>query len=399
MTSLLKSYKAVAYKELVSVDLPDKGSNQHELNGVNSLQEFFDTSERVRGEIIWQFYTDNEEPEFDQGKYTFYDAREKHPTRTEWRLYYQGDFLSYAKPGDVVVFTRDFHDRVHGLLFQKGSGWLRAAIKFFRLDIESLKIKTVAENQLDSNEFDVGRRWIAKELQLELPLFPAPSDAELVGYEFNYEFPTSSEMSRFAREKAGNYVTDPDSTLISWLEREEQLFIALENIIVGPRLKEGFKDVDEFIQYSLSVQNRRKSRMGLSFQNQLSALFNSMNISYTPQGVTEGNNKPDFIFPGIQQYHDKSFEPAYLTMLGVKSSCKERWRQILTEADRIPEKHLCTLDQSISDAQLEEMKTQNVTLVIPESMRVVYKDSDAYVLNLADFVSLIRENEKNVKRY
>ena len=27
------------------------------------------------------------------------------------------------------------------------------------------------------------------------------------------------------------------------------------------------------------------------------------------------------------------------SMLGVKTTCKDRWRQVLSEADRIPQKH------------------------------------------------------------
>ena len=42
-------------------------------------------------------------------------------------------------------------------------------------------------------------------------------------------------------------------------------------------------------------------------------------------------------------------------MLAVKSTCKDRWRQILAEADRLPVKHLLTLEPGISVAQTDEM--------------------------------------------
>ena len=35
-------------------------------------------------------------------------------------------------------------------------------------------------------------------------------------------------------------------------------------------------------------------------------------------------------------------------MLGVKSTRKDRWRQVLAEADRIDDKHLLTLETAIS---------------------------------------------------
>jgi hypothetical protein len=59
-------------------------------------------------------------------------------------------------------------------------------------------------------------------------------------------------------------------------------------------------------------------------------------------------------------------------MLAVKSSCKERWRQILDEAERIPNKHLCTLEQAISIDQTRAMMNRNVTLVIPSGFHHTY---------------------------
>jgi hypothetical protein len=59
-------------------------------------------------------------------------------------------------------------------------------------------------------------------------------------------------------------------------------------------------------------------------------------------------------------------------MLAAKSTCKDRWRQILTEADRIPEKHLCTLEPGISAGQMAEMGAQGVRLVVPRSIQASY---------------------------
>ena len=40
----------------------------------------------------------------------------------------------------------------------------------------------------------------------------------------------------------------------------------------------------------------------------------------------------------------------------VKSTCKDRWRQVLSEADRIPNKHLFTLEAAISENQTSKCK-------------------------------------------
>ena len=178
--------------------------------------------------------------------------------------------------------------------------------------------------------------------------------------------------------------------------REEELFRALEKILVQEKLDRGFTDVNDFITYSLSVQNRRKSRMGYAFQNHLIALFDAKQIRCTPQAKTEGKNKPDFIFPGKNEYHDPNFNNEYLTMLAVKSTAKERWRQILTEANRIPEKHLCTLEPGISTDQTNEMKQKRVKLVIPSRLlEQTYTEAQRQeAMTINDFLSFVLSKQE-----
>ena len=87
---------------------------------------------------------------------------------------------------------------------------------------------------------------------------------------------------------------------------------------------------------------------------------------------TENKAKPDFIFPGSNEYHDPDYNSGLLTMLGVKSSCKDRWRQVLVEADRIENKHLLTLEAGISKNQTDEMEVKNLQLVIPKRLHNSY---------------------------
>ncbi len=81
------------------------------------------------------------------------------------------------------------------------------------------------------------------------------------------------------------------------------------------------------------VLNRRKSRAGKSLENHLSALFDGNGIIYTAQAVTEGNKKPDFIFPSEAAYHDINYDIDKIVSLAAKTTCKDRWRQVLNEAD------------------------------------------------------------------
>jgi len=81
-------------------------------------------------------------------------------------------------------------------------------------------------------------------------------------------------------------------------------------------------------------------------------------------------------------------------MLGVKSTSKDRWRQVLDEADRIPDKHLCTLEAGISTKQTEAMRNRRLTLVIPTELHATYTSAQrAEMLNIEIFIELIRKNQ------
>ena len=178
---------------------------------------------------------------------------------------------------------------------------------------------------------------------------------------------------------------------MAWMEREEILFRTLEKHIIGERLSKGFgDDVDDFISYSLSVQNRRKSRAGLALENHLELLFKECGVRYSRNKITENKSKPDFIFPGINEYRDSNFNAMNLTMLGVKTSCKERWRQVLAEADRIDQKHLLSLEAAISKNQTDEMKAKHLQLVLPQALHDSYlAGQQTWLMSLSEFTQLI----------
>jgi hypothetical protein len=107
--------------------------------------------------------------------------------------------------------------------------------------------------------------------------------------------------------------------------------------------------------------------------------------------MTENRAKPDFIFPGISHYHDPDFPATCLTMLGVKSTCKDRWRQVLSEAKRVDNKHLFTLEPGISENQTTEMTENKLTLVLPKNLHDSYKPAQkAGLMELSDFIGLAR---------
>lgn len=108
--------------------------------------------------------------------------------------------------------------------------------------------------------------------------------------------------------------------------------------------------------------NRRKSRVGKSLEHHLACIFTQNHLVFEEQAVTENNKKPDFLFPNAECYHNLQFPADDLIVLGAKTTCKDRWRQVLTEADRVEVKYLFTLQQGISKNQLREMHDSRLTI-------------------------------------
>jgi hypothetical protein len=74
-------------------------------------------------------------------------------------------------------------------------------------------------------------------------------------------------------------------------------------------------------------------------------------------------------------------------MLAVKTTCRDRWRKILNEADRIPNKHLLTLQEGVSEAQFAEMRRGGVKLVVPKRlMRSFAKSIQPHLQSLEGFI-------------
>ena len=81
-----------------------------------------------------------------------------------------------------------------------------------------------------------------------------------------------------------------------------------------------------------------------------------------------------------------------LAMLAAKSVCKERWRQILPEADRIAIKHLVTLEPGITSAQTDQMQAHDVQLIVPLPIQSSYThDQGKWLWSVERFVQHIRE--------
>jgi hypothetical protein len=399
---LSEYFEGVGVKTLSLVDTTPSRSHQHEVGTTREMRRFLGC-ERRRFSVTYLWLGGEQESITDTASATHYDTRENQShRRPEWRLYYPsnpvteamtvGDTLFLAKrPGDELLFIVTPKDGT----IQNQLLWL-----FGFSHQPQLRFQTQEFSGRDDAELDFTARLILDELGIEFE-DPHANSLDAIIDKFGTTFPKTVEFSDLARITLPHVdaLADPDAALVAWISHEEALFRRLERRAVADRVEEGFGsgatlDVESFLRFSLQVQNRRKSRMGRAFENHLEAVFRAFRLKFETQAVTEHGNTVDFLFPGAREYHDSNYPTDALTMLAAKSTCKDRWRQVLPEAGRVWPKHLVTLEPAISTAQTDQMRRERLQLIVPAAIQSSYTAAQrAELLSLADFIKLILDRE------
>ncbi len=402
---LSQYFEGVAAKVLSQVEANTNKSNQHEFNGVGSLKGIFgEPHSKTRYAATFIYLTDNDyEPVLDEGFLTWYDAREKarlerNVNRCEFRLYFPSNQVTQcANPGDILVIAKRPNGSLLAVVAEAETTIAKQILWLFGMTKISQPGFSVREElETDQDRIEFPSRFVLESIGIFVEI-SEDSWLDRMISEFKDGFPTTREFSAFARSSLPEVSVHDgqDVALMAWMKREDILFRTFEKHLIGNRLSKGFDgDVDGFLKFSLSVQNRRKSRAGLALENHLEILFRECGIQYTRNATTENKSKPDFIFPGIDQYNDPGYSALLLTMLGVKSTCKDRWRQVLTEADRVQNKHLLTLEAAISENQTSEMESQSLQLVVPRELQSTYSVSQQeWLLDIGEFTDLVLERQ------
>lgn len=209
-------------------------------------------------------------------------------------------------------------------------------------------------------------------------------------------FPSGKDFSAKTRKALidcmEHYVSQSaDKKLIKAIESEYTLFRLIERRLCEPQIHRMFATVDDFLKTAASIMNRRKSRAGRSFENHVAYILRDAKIPFDIQPAIDG--KPDIVIPSVNAYHDSNYPIDRLFILGLKTTCKDRWRQVLNEGRRVQRKHLMTLQRGISANQLGEMVAADVSLIVPKALHRDYpSDSKMELLEVDSFIEHVRKS-------
>lgn len=335
-----------------------------------------------KGENKDRFVTIKWQDDFEtQSRFIYYGQK----SRNEYRLTRFGKgfpFLCDDNVGDLLVLSHINNDFYEGFVLARDE------------DIEDF-----------FTEFNISPSETNKLIDKKNSL----SNKEIIAHCFstyvksiNVDFPATYDLAQNARNcynrafsiSPHKIAANPDNRLLKWIETEYELFKAFENDRYSQRIQNRFKSVEELIEFANTILNRRKSRAGKSLEHHLEEIFSILNLSFTKQATTEDHKKPDFLFPDEESYHNPKFSNDKLVFLASKTTCKDRWRQVLNEADRIQKKHLFTLQQGISKNQLNEMYNNGIILVVPKPYIESFpKDYRNKILSLDAFVKHVKTKQ------
>lgn len=289
--------------------------------------------------------------------------------------------------GDLLIIAKHTDEDYEGYVLSTEDD-IETFMSYFNLSTEQTNqiidvSKTLSENEI----LDAAIEEAIKDLQ---------------------DFPQTSEMGRMAQDiynklhniKENDICKSPDKILLKWYDTELSLFRSLEEKVYYSVYSQTFANCQALIDFSNKILNRRKSRAGKSLEHHLSAIFTTHKLIFEEQAVTENNKKPDFLFPNSNCYHNFEFPAEDLTVLGAKTTCKDRWRQVINEADRVDVKFLFTLQQGISKNQLKEMADERVRLVVPRShIESFPKEFQMNLNTLSDFIDIVKEKQEHMPKH
>lgn len=127
------SFITAAAKHLSTVEIDSLHSNQHEFNGVASLRHMLGT-ERQCFDTTFIYYNETGKVIQESGEMTWYDAREAHPTRTEYRLYYtDNSVVGRANVNDLLIVGKQDDNTLVVIISENGCSYYDLFMNLFGL--------------------------------------------------------------------------------------------------------------------------------------------------------------------------------------------------------------------------------------------------------------------------
>lgn len=123
----------IAGKYLAKVEVQPGASNQHEFNGIAQIRKFMGLQNK---ELACNFlYLDRDNRlNACEGHATWYEARDNHPDRSEFRLYFkENSVIRKAKAGNTLIVALGKNERLLLFALENETPWAQDIFSVFGL--------------------------------------------------------------------------------------------------------------------------------------------------------------------------------------------------------------------------------------------------------------------------
>lgn len=210
-------------------------------------------------------------------------------------------------------------------------------------------------------------------------------------------FPDNAVFSGATREILATCLKEfsklsPDKALLKAYSLEYEVFQAVERQVCGNEVSGRlFRDIDDFLKVASSIMNRRKSRAGRSLENHVETILTNAGVPHEMRPNLGPDGTPDVIIPSALAYFTDEYPVERILILGLKTTCKDRWRQVTQEAPRVPQKHLLTLQRGVTEKQLAQMASAHVSLIVPQPLHEYYPEANpVQLMTVENFITIAR---------
>ncbi len=153
-----------------------------------------------------------------------------------------------------------------------------------------------------------------------------------------------------------------DEIYQQYLKAEHDAGQAVIDKLLGETGTIRFEDMNSFL---MSIFQSRKSRAGKAFEFIIRELFSRLSYPFAEQVDVDGAT-PDFMMPSEEVFRDNPLGSIIFT---AKRTLRERWRQVVTEANKGYGFFLATLDNKVTQSQIDQAAKNKIYIVVPQALK------------------------------
>ena len=385
--NLSKYFKGVIAKRLSEVEVVSKKSNQREFNSTSAMKALLGKS-KASFSTEFIYLCDDSVPVKAEGFATWYDAREKNPLRSEYRLFYKRtDASDLAQAGDSLFLCR----RAYSLLavFTKAGSMMERRMNcLFGIS--------------PSDEFEAGvlkvndsSCLLVENSLLELIGVKTEDDTEslakMIRGKYKGTVPSFDDLCSFARAISG--VTpekgSADDVFIAWMNSQAEVMSAVKKCLSDFRTCSLAGDIKDKIAYDKVRTKVMGNWYDSVARSHLKALLKSRNLSYEPS-IRAG--KDMISLPDMREKEAGTVSSGQMSELS-------SWFMLNVETFKLPENtmvnYMVTMDPGLTAERIAALEKRKIQPVIPSPVQKLYNGKNVFwFLSVEELLLLLTEKQE-----